>query len=151
MSKYTDILTLRETLQIEGHENIFAIGDVADLPIQRSMYANMYQTRVGIHNMLNYLKGYSLTGQYKLESKIPMFSGVQKMIWYKSKDGNDSFSGTGSLVEGLNFNLYKTLFLNKEKKFYQGKASPVSIIEAKLSNKFAPGESVRPAVYQADH
>lgn len=127
------------------------MGDVAELPIQRSMYANMYQTRVGIHNMLNYLKGHSLTGQYKLESKIPMFSGVQKMTWYKSKDGNDSISGTGSLIEGLNFKLYNTLTLKKEKKFYDGKSSPVSIIEAKLTNKFGPGESIRPAVYEGEH
>lgn len=145
------IVTLSQTLQLEGHENIFAMGDCADLPIQRSMIANMYQTRVGIHNMLSYLKGQSYTGIYRGESKISMFSGVQKTTVFYSKEGQDSVSTGGTIPEFLNFKIYKGLKIKKEKKMYDGKGSPVSFYEAKLNNKFGAGEQIRPAVYEEEH
>ena len=136
---------------MEGYENIFAMGDCADLPIQRSMISNLYQTRVGIHNMLNYLKGQSFTGIFRGESRISMFTGVQKVTVFNSKEGQDSVSTGGTIPEYLNWRLYKGMRMKTEKKMYDGKGSPISMYESKISNKFGAGEQIRPAVYEEEH
>ncbi|NMW88197.1 TusE/DsrC/DsvC family sulfur relay protein [Mobiluncus curtisii] len=53
-----------ETLQHREYPDIFAIGDTADLPTSKSGSACVYQSRVLVSNLLDYMAGRSMMRRY---------------------------------------------------------------------------------------
>lgn len=51
-------------LKNNPNKNIFALGDVADLPIQRSLFAGFAQNHVVRHNVLQILKNKEINAEY---------------------------------------------------------------------------------------
>ena len=124
-----------ETLQVLGHDNIFAVGDVVDLPIQRSLTASQHQIRCVTQNALSYLKAESMTGHYKMESGLPLYTGIAKMNTFWSKEGKDSI-GLENIVKDTLMYYAKCKYGAKgQTKMYTGKSSGVSKLYT-LQNKF---------------
>lgn len=122
-----------------GHDNIFALGDVADLPVQRSMIGNMHQIRCVRQNALNYLSAKTLTGTYKLESSIPLVTGVATLSSYWSKEGAESLSAENLVKDTLNYYLKCKFGSAGATKIYKGKSDGVGKIYSTM-NKFQSGK-----------
>lgn len=122
-----------------GHENIFALGDVVDLPMQRSLVANHHQIRVVVHNALNYLKAQTMTGTYNLETELPLYTGIAKFNTYKSVGGKETLGAENPLKDGLMYFVKCNIGGKGQTKLYKGKKSAVSKAY-ELQNRFAKSE-----------
>lgn len=122
-----------------GHENIFALGDVVDLPVQRSIIASHHQARCVGFNAVNYLKAQSLTGKYKLETSLPLYTGISKMNSYWSKEGKESIGMENFLKDSVTYLSGKN-GAKGASKLYEGKKSGVGAVY-ELMNKFEKPEA----------
>ena len=123
-----------------GHSNIFGLGDVADLPIQASLNANQHQIRCMTHNAMNYLEAKTLTGKYKLQTELPLYTGIATMNKYSSVNGQESISGGNLIQDSITYYLNGKFGIKGHAKMYNGKNSGIGKLY-ELQNKFEKGES----------
>ena len=76
-----------KTLKHINNDNIWALGDCNDAPVQPSFFAGIYQSHVVRHNILNRLKGVEENAEYKGNSKVNLFRGVNRFSWYSEVYG----------------------------------------------------------------
>lgn len=58
------VATDRETLQVKGHPNLYAIGDATDLPVSKSGAAAHFEARVVAHRLIAAVRGLSDDSRY---------------------------------------------------------------------------------------
>jgi hypothetical protein len=71
------------TLQHHKYQNIFAFGDVADLPTTKGLYAAFNQMVVVRNNVWNYLHGKDFNAIYEGYSSFRVFHAVSKFFVFK--------------------------------------------------------------------
>lgn len=99
-----------KTLQHVKYGNIFGVGDICDLPIQKSFFAGLYQNHVVRHNILEQLYGQPANAEYKGETTFPVWTSINGAVKYSSdyeKGGKFLFD---EKLEGLQ---YSFLFAKK--------------------------------------
>ena len=129
-----------ETLQVLGHDNIFALGDVVDLPIQNSNMANMHQIRCITENAINYLEAKTLTGKYKLQSELNLYTGIAKLNSFSSESGNDKIGNENDVLQTLTYYLKCKFGSGGMLKMYNGKSNGIGKLYG-MQNKFEKAES----------
>ncbi|KAJ7599214.1 FAD/NAD(P)-binding domain-containing protein [Mycena floridula] len=65
---------VRKTLQLEGHNNIFALGDIVDLPEQSQAMKTDAHAMVVAANVISYLKGNTRMKEYKKGPEIVLIT-----------------------------------------------------------------------------
>lgn len=70
------------TLQHPKYSNVFGVGDVCDLNIQKSFLAGIYQSHVVRHNALQLLGGKTPNAEYKGNSELNFYTGLARMAKY---------------------------------------------------------------------
>ena len=123
-----------------GHENIFALGDVVDLPIQNSTLANMHQIRCITENAINYLEAKTMTGKYKLQSDLHIQTGIAKLNTFSSESGVEKMGSDNDCVQTFNYYLKCKFGSGGISKLYNGKANGIGKLYA-MQNKFEKAES----------
>ena len=123
-----------------GHSNIFGLGDVVDLPIQASLTANQHQIRCITQNALNYLEAKTMTGKYKMQTGLPIYTGMATMNKYFSENGVESLPADNLVKDTLTYYMFGKFGLKGQSKMYIGKNSGISKVY-ELRNKFEKGES----------
>lgn len=71
-----------KTLQHPEYNNIFGIGDINDLNIQKGFLAGVAQSHVVRHNALRTLRNLSPNAEYNGYSKIDLYTGLNKLVTY---------------------------------------------------------------------
>ena len=136
---------------MQNHENIFALGDVADLPIQNSAFGNFHQTRVMVHNALDILKSNSIEGKYNLQTKLPLYTGVAKMNFYSSEAGVENIGGQNLIMDILRYYQFGKFGAKKNFNTYMGKNTGVSKVY-NLMNGLKKGQpNGKDPLFVADH
>lgn len=135
------------TLALKEFENIFAYGEGVDLPIQRSLHASICQSHVVRHNALEYADGRKPNAEYKGQTKLPIFTGVNAAVFYSSAYNQQPKISDGWLLEKLQYYYAVGKYAKKVKKIYTSKkAGP----PAWSYQKFPAGEKVR-EVHREEH
>lgn len=113
-----------KTLQHAKYGNIFGVGDICDLPIQKSFFAGLYQNHVVRHNILEQLYGQPANAEYKGETSFPVWTSVNGAVQYSSdyeKGGKLLFDGS---AEGFQYSLlFASRLYKKTSKVMAGKVA----------------------------
>ena len=115
-----------------------------------SYFGQEKQVKVVTHNALQYLASENLTGKYNLYSKLPLYTGLAKLNWYSSKNGNESLTSENKLMDQIRF----SSFASGSKgviKSYKGEGGLKKKVLGKFE-KFPKGQPTgKPALYVAEH
>lgn len=135
------------SLASKEFENIFAYGEGVDLPIQRSLYATICQSHVVRHNALEYIDGRKPNAEYKGQTRLPIFTGVNSVATYYAEYNKAPKIRDGWLYEKLMYYYTVGQYAKKVKNIYTSKkAGP----PARSYQKFPKGEKVR-EVHREEH
>lgn len=94
------------TLNHSTFSNIFAIGDAAALPVQRSFLAGVEQGHIVRHNILEALGGEKPNARYEGQSSLCLFTGNDAAVGYVSpRYGSEKLRLEGYL-QGLQYSLF---------------------------------------------
>jgi hypothetical protein len=123
---------------------------VLDLPVLNSFFGQEEQVRVVVQNALQMLASETLTGKYELNCKLPLYTGLAKLNWYESKNGNESVTSESPLMDHLRFHSFSGGVKGTIKK-YKGEYGMVDKLTKKFK-KFPKGQPTgKPALFVADH
>ena len=100
----------------------------------------MHQIRCVTQNALNYLEAKTLTGRYKMQSKLNVQTGIAKLKSYSSEGGVESLSGDNLVMETINYYMKGKFGNEKNLKLHTGKNSGIGMLYG-FQNKFDKGES----------
>ena len=79
------------TLRHKKYQNVFGIGDSANLPTAKTAAGLFSQAPVLVHNLLNQIERKSLNAAYDGYSSCPLFVGDKKLMLIEFKyDGKSS-------------------------------------------------------------
>lgn len=81
-----------------------------------------------------------MTGRYKLETGMPVFTGLARLINYWSKEGNESFSQENLIQETVNYYLKGKFGKGGQTKIYKGKSDGIGKVYS-FQNKFEKADS----------
>ena len=137
-------------MQLRDHANIFALGDVADLPIQNSTHANMHQIRVITHNAMSHLQGLSMTGKYKLQSKLPIVTGIASANVYSTDNGVEEIGSENPVADWLRYHR-SVSSIKKSIEMYSGKNLGISKIWLKMNSFEKPTPTGAEVLFAMDH
>lgn len=136
------------SLATKEYENIFVYGDAADLPIQPSIHASICQSQVVRHNALEYADGRKPNAEYKGQTKLPIFTGVNSVAFYSAEYNKQPTIKDGWLYEKLMYYWVVGNYAKGLKKIYTSKkAGPPSM----KYQKFPKGEQVREVKREEHH
>lgn len=136
------------SLATKDYENIFVYGDAADLPIQPSLHASICQSQVVRHNALEYIDGRRPNAEYKGQTKLPIFTGVNAAAFYSAEYNQAPVIRDGWLWEKLQYAYVVGKYAKDIKKIYTSKkAGPPSF----KYQKFPKGEQVREVKREEHH
>jgi hypothetical protein len=81
-----------------------------------------------------------MTGKYKLQSGLPIYTGVATMNKYSSENGRESLSADNLVKDTITYYLNGKFGIKGHIKMYTGKNSGIGKLY-ELQNKFDKGES----------
>jgi hypothetical protein len=118
-----------QTLQNTKYENIWGIGDIANLPVTSSFWGGFSQAVITSHNVYSALKGLPAEIPYDGYTKSIVHLGPQNLTWsiydYNGPRRGHMLDSTGSIISRLRY-----LHWGKAKKksfmaYYSGKKTPL--------------------------
>ena len=101
------------TLRHAEFQNVFALGDVANLPTAKTAAAVFSQTPVLVNNLLKSMNNESLNAHYNGYSSCPLFVGNKKLMLMEFKYGNEpheTFTNTQEKPTSFAYYLKKAFF-----------------------------------------
>ena len=138
-----------KTLQHPDFPNISGGGEVLDLPILRCFVAGLNPAHVVRHNMLSQLENQRPNAEYKGQSIIPLYTGLNSASLYKSSyEGTPTISYNG-FASRLYYSYLKSRYAKKLAKIYKGKAGGPPALRG--YQKFPKGEQLSPAPVAEHH
>lgn len=88
------------------YSNVYAVGDVAQLPLQRSFLAGIHQNHVVRHNVLEALGGQRPNARYEGQSEFPLYTGNDEAVGYRSRRYGEESLRWGGRFPGLQYKLF---------------------------------------------
>ena len=97
----------KETLQHTRYDNIFGLGDIANVPTTKTFYGGLEQVHVLRHNMERRLNGLNMNAKYNGHAEAPLFLSNGNVSWVTHQyDGKEVSFDTSSLMTSLRYKKY---------------------------------------------
>jgi len=140
-----DPVSLRHT----KFDNIYSYGEGAKLDIQPSFFGSIHQSHVVRHNVLEQIENRRPNAEYKGNTKLPVWTGIDQLAWFTSQYGNDGQIKGDLLSSKLSYYWMRKKFFKKMINIYTSKNPGPPALRG--YQKFQKGEQVGPVVAHHHH
>lgn len=118
-----------QTLQNTKYENIWGIGDIANIPVTSSFWGGFHQAVVTSQNVYSALKGLPAEVAYDGWTKSIVHLGPSNLTWsiydYNGPRSGHMLDSAGSIISRLRYLHWGKGKKKAFMKYYGGKATPL--------------------------
>jgi NADH dehydrogenase FAD-containing subunit len=140
-----DPLSLKHT----KFDNIYSYGEGAKLDIQPSFLGSIQQSHVVRHNVLEQIENRRPNAEYKGNTKLPLWTGIDTLSWFVGEYGNEGQVKNDGLAAKLSYYWMRKKYYKKLMNIYSSKNPGPPALRG--YQKFPKGEQVGPVVAHNHH